>query len=198
MTHEIKEILYNKTAQELTIEDKIYLNKVLNAKQVLKNRALYGCGVTLLLTTIFTVPFLFVKGVVPAIFAALFGGVSFITGCSATFSGQKDVYKELGLTRKEFKELIKSGRLGELRELTNTINFELIKKIEDNQQSLGNLQKDELAIKIGIKEEKKQAKSLIQKMIEEKQITQEEADAYINKIDNKQETEILDFNEIGD
>ena len=110
-------LLYKKTKNELSLEDIKYLNAI-----CVKNKSIYMTKLSLLLTPaifIFCPLILSLFGMFPANLTsfAIMASAGVIIGGSLSISFKAvDVsLKNLGLTKKEWKELKKSGRIKELR-----------------------------------------------------------------------------------
>ncbi|MBO5910457.1 MAG: hypothetical protein J6Q15_03000 [Clostridia bacterium] len=189
MTTEIKDILYNKTAEELTIDDKIYLNKIIKFKENFKNGLMITTLIPILLAAGFMVPFFIFFGDISAmLFIACFEIATIAAGISGVVSSIKESYKDIDLSRKDFKALVKSGRLEKLKEMIKDINFESLTKLGKLAIKLNELESKKFSINNEIDYVQTENRTLIQRMIAENQITQEEADVYIRKI-NKEKTE---------
>ena len=197
MTTEIKDILYNKTAEELTIDDKIYLNKVIRLKENLKKKKMVSL-LPILFAAGFMLPFfIFFEDIIAMIFGACFGVTSIVAGFNGIASAMKESFKEIDLSRKDFKALVKSGRLEKLKEMIKDINSESLTKLGKQAIKLNELESKKFSINNEIDYVQTENRTLIQRMIAENQITQEEAGEYLRKI-NKEKTEnITTTNTIG-
>lgn len=128
MTQEKRDIIYNKTANELSKEEAEYIQELINKKY--KKMAcinfwscalvgpIAGCLIPLLvlanpITEYFTIaPITTIVGMFSGL---LLGGIGYSWSSPITL-------KSLGLTRNDWKELKKSGRLKELKNLIEEYN----------------------------------------------------------------------------
>lgn len=172
MTQETRDILYNKQAHELNIDEVEYINLLLKKKWARSNflfSAVFGTLAGFLLPLILS-PLLIVdlNSILPII--TIMGGVTGGLLGGMVYSMAPSL-KFLGLTRKEWKELKKSGRLKELKQI--------VKLYEQSDKSyLDDLaeREEEISSEIQLKEEEKQ--SLINELVdlyaEKRAITGEE------------------------
>ena len=174
MNKEVQDRLYNKAKNDLTLDDKRYIKNLTNLKGRKILLSLFSSVFSLIFLTIGSCVF------IPAfnIFGKIFSAIISLTGLSAiTYTAiehSNSMYKELGLTKKEYKQLKKSGKIEELTKLISNINSEDLNNlniVSNNIEYYEN--KTERA--------KQYRERLIKKMISNNQITQEEANKYLKK-----------------
>ena len=124
MTQETRDILYNKQAQELNKNDAKYIDKLIS-KNV--NDCIIKRTIILAPVLFFIVPFIF--GVLDLIFInpillSVYGATGAIVGglLAGAMNTSNYSLKSLGLTREDWKELKKSGRLKELKQIVKEYN----------------------------------------------------------------------------
>ena len=192
MNKEVEDRLFNKTKNELTLDDKRYIKNLVNIKGKKINLVLFS--------SLFSLIFLAMGSCVfsPSfnIFGKIFVAILSLAGLSAigyiVIVRSNSIYKELGLTKKEYKELKKSGKIEELTKLISNINSEDLKNLNIVSNNIENYEKK-------IERAKQYRENLIKKMISNNQITQEEANKYLKKekivideqINNEEESNIL-------
>ena len=208
MTVEKQEILYNKTKEELTLKDKLYIKSVSNLKGNNRRIAVVAAVVDTFFSVLFAFPLIWLyKDIYLSIFLTIMSATPAGASIFTAITEIKNNYKSVGLTKKEYKELIKSNRLEELIELTKEIADDMALNLNKTEDEIVNCNKPEyimdeyLLAKLIIARNKKM--SLIQRMIQEKQITKAEADEYLVESNNskiKDKTNVIiedDENIIG-
>jgi len=188
-----KDRLYNKTKNDLTLDDNRYIKALTSLKCRKINMVLFSSLFSLLPLAMFG-PFAFLPGV--DLFVRIFCAILSLSGLSAVvytaIEYSNSMYKELGLTKKEYKELKKSGRIEELTKLISNINSEDLRNLNIVSNNIENYENK-------IERAKQYRERLIKKMISNNQITQEEAKNYLKKekavaheeINNEEDINIL-------
>lgn len=224
MTNEIRNTLYNKTKEELTLEDKLYINKIIetkknNSKNWVKHLLV---SVTHIAWLSMGILFLVINEIPFAIFnfTGLTAGV--LGHIWGIYDSKKLLSNQLNLTNKECKQLKKSGRIEELYKMLEGENIQILNDLNNLSTEIDELQKEDddkswqedIAeqkfinkligfnakerkeyINTTINNKKEKRKGLIARMVEENQITQEEANRYLSKFETEnltsEQTEII-------
>lgn len=193
MNKEVEDRLYNKTKNDLTLDDKRYIKALANLKGRKINLALFSSLFSLVPLAVFG-PWVFLPGI--DLIGIIFCSIFTLTGLSAVvytaIEHSNSMYKELGLTKKEYKELKKSGRIEELKKLIENINSEDLRNLNIVSNHIEDYENK-------IERAKQYRERLIKKMISNNQITQEEAKNYLKKekavaheeINNEEDINIL-------
>ncbi|MBR2969864.1 MAG: hypothetical protein IKC49_02290 [Clostridia bacterium] len=124
MTNETRELLYNKTAGEITTKERDYLDKIVIRNNItfqgkgiflsaLSAIILGNIGIAIVAKTFLLLSSLFATCIGLA-FGLVMGGALYLSAPSL---------KRLGLTRKEWKELKKSKRIKKINEIVNEFNY---------------------------------------------------------------------------
>lgn len=193
MNKEVEDRLFNKTKNELTLDDKRYIKALTSLKGRKIKIVLLSSLLSLVALGVFG-PLAFLPGadMIAKIFCGIFG----LTGLSAAvftaIEHSNSMYKELGLTKKEYKELKKSGKIEELSKSIDNINWEDLRNLNIASSIIEDCQYE-------IVKTKQYRENLIKKMIANNQITKEEANKYLKKekidideqINNEEEINIL-------
>lgn len=206
MTNETRELLYNKTADQITQRERDYLNDI-DIKDY-KNFMVKGTGYSILgaclLANIFLPILTGTFQLLPLLFSTIVGGLFGFMLCGALYLSAPSL-KMLGLTRKEWKELKKTKRIKKINEIVNEFDFnrrlemhktnerldEIISKhtytpinAEANIDNTEQIQEDKLSsiIKLTNKLSNDEMSTLITKLINEKNAT-----AQVENVDDRVE-----------
>lgn len=173
MTQENRDVLYNKQAHELNKKDANYIDKLMLKKDnnffiketfIVPPLAFILVPILMSLIGFFSLNLvtLTIMGVVGTLMGGILGGALSLKNISL---------KSLGLTRKEWKELKKSGRLKELEQILKEYDKSLKSDLDNIYE-----REEEISSEIQLKEEEKQ--SLISEPVdlyaEKRAITSEE------------------------
>lgn len=174
MNKELQDRLYNKTKNDLTFDDKRYIKALTSLKGRKMNLALFSSLFSLIFLAMGSVIFIPDFDIIGKIFGSIFG----LTGLSAvvysSISHSNSMYKDLGLTKKEYKQLKKSGRIKELSKLVDNINSEDLRNLNIVSNHIEYYENK-------IERAKQYRESLFGNMIANNQITQEEVNGYLKK-----------------
>ncbi|MFQ6752701.1 MAG: hypothetical protein ACLRFL_04000, partial [Clostridia bacterium] len=124
MTNETRELLYNKTADQITQRERDYLDSIIiknnitfHAKGIFFSSLFAVLSGNILITAIAKTFLLFESLFTTFLglaFGLVFGGALYLSAPSL---------KRLGLTRKEWKELKKSKRIKKINEIVNEFDY---------------------------------------------------------------------------
>ncbi len=206
MTNETRELLYNKTADQITQRERDYLNDI-DIKDY-KNFLTKGTGFSIIGAWIFSSIFILVATgtfqLLPLLFSSIIGGLFAFMLCGALYLSAPSL-KRLGLTRKEWKELKKSKRIKKINEIVNEFDYnrrlemhktnerldEIISKhtyrpinAEANVENSEQVQEDNLSLVMKLTEKlsTEEKSTLITKLINEK-----DTNAQVENIDDRVE-----------
>ena len=192
MTQELHDRIYNTTLETMNYADKEYFEKLLHKKNQKETivQPLYTGLIMGILTFIGIVGFRDVVFGFTIQQALKFGGLMFVTSnlVGSLLFGAISIhpanikYSELGLTKKEFKEIVKSKRLKVIKEMVKQYE----KTLKSELDCL-NSQEEELIEKIKIVEEKRN--NLLQRMTNE---TSVEVDKAEEKQENINDNDVVD------
>jgi len=107
----------------------------------------------------------------------------------------KQRFKALNLTRKDLKELKKSGRLEQLKDIVKDFDLSSFAKIRNIDEEVAHYENEKEEIQHYIDKSKEERKSLIQKLIEKLKLTEEEVNDLIETYDyqDQQENDEIDY-----
>lgn len=171
MTQETRDIIYNKKAEELNKEEIGYINQLSYKKTAgfnFKLIAIFGPIVGFALPAILAWP----VTAEWSMFLPFMTGIGGFLGLSlgTMFYMTAPTLKSLGLTIKDWKELKKSGRLKELKQIVKEYNSSLKADLDDLYE-----REEEITAEIHEKEAEKQA--LIDELTEIHEIKQQKSNS---------------------
>lgn len=190
MTQETRDIIYNKKAEELNKDEVGYINILLNKKWAKTNfwfLSIFGTLAGFLLPLILS-PLLIVELNVIAPFITGMGAFIGIT-LGGMFYSTTPSLKGLGLTRKDWKELKKSKRLKELKQVVKEYNQSLKADLD-----ILNEQEAEISDEIKVKEEEMQ--SLLSELAEVHSLKKQKQNISTDKISHYTQEQMVEMLEI--
>lgn len=156
MEDNIREVLYEKTAEKLTIEDRNYLNDIIYRNYQVK--AAKGLALGSILAVVLTVFGIQIASNVysPTLTYISYGvglGFAGAMGLPTYFSASS--LKKLGLTSKDWRELQKSNRIAKLKEIVEDYDQQYYKEVNEKIDGVvENTNKKTYKVKARLKETK--------------------------------------------
>lgn len=150
---EIRDTIYNKKAKELNKDEVDFINQLINKKLTGMNFwyvSIFGTLAGLLIPSLLSSSLLVGLQDVLPVTMGVGGFLGFSLG--TMFYMTAPTLKNLGLTRKDWKELKKSGRLKELKQIVKEYNSSLKADLDDLYE-----REEEITAEIHEKETEKQA-----------------------------------------
>lgn len=186
--------LYNKTEEELTFKDKVYISRVVKMPKLKLKLLTVSIIVPLIIGILFSF-MAFFGDVIGKVFAIVFTTTAAVASTSAYLEEVKRRFKGLNLTRKDLKELKKSGRLEQLKEIVQDFDLSSFSKIRHIDEEVTRYKNEKAEIQHYIDKSETEKKNLIQKLIEKYNLTEDEVSDLIETYDYKdqQENDEIDY-----
>ena len=135
MEKELHDLLYNKEAKDLTLSNAKYLNRLLGSKSDESTSMVSFLGLPIATGLFGLLIFLLSGGSIPLgvlMTIALGVGITFGVAFGLAFKiSSASILKNFGITKEEWKELKKSGRLKELNKTLNSYRKRDFSKVDD-------------------------------------------------------------------
>ena len=186
--------LYNKTAEDLTFKDKVYISRVVKMPK-LKLKLLTVSLIAPLIIGILFSFMAFFGDIIGKVFAIVFTTTAAVASTSAYLEEVKRRLKGLNLTRKDVKELKKSGRLEQLKEIVQDFDLSSFSKIRHIDEEIAHYENEKEEIQHYIDKSETEKKNLNQKLIEKYNLTEDEVSDLIETYDyqDQQDDDEIDY-----